>query len=118
MGNGPCRRTGKPGQFVSYFEVEVTEVYANAEGCGGLYLGASVQSAEQVLEHPRREYDGWLVGGKRSAIVNIRGNHGKLFSAIRPVAKTGEQIPLDAQWNSEVLRIGDRVGVLMMLKRE
>lgn len=118
MGNGPCRRTGKPGQFVSYFEVEITEVYANAEGCGGLYLGAAVQSADQVLEHPRKEFDGWLVGGKRQAIVHIRGAHGKLYSAIRPVAKSGEVKALDSQWNSEVLRAGDRVGVVLMLKRE
>jgi hypothetical protein len=118
MGNGPCRRTGKPGKFVSYFEVEITEVYANAEGCGGLYLGASVQSAEQVLEHPRKEFDGWLIGGKRAAFVQIRGAHGKQFSAIRPSSKAAEIIPLEAAWNAEVLRAGDRVGVLMTLKRE
>eukprot|EP00746_Dinoflagellata_sp_MGD_P073539 gnl/MRDRNA2_/MRDRNA2_29827_c0_seq1.p1 gnl/MRDRNA2_/MRDRNA2_29827_c0~~gnl/MRDRNA2_/MRDRNA2_29827_c0_seq1.p1 ORF type:complete len:542 (-),score=131.39 gnl/MRDRNA2_/MRDRNA2_29827_c0_seq1:123-1748(-) len=118
MGNGPCRRTGKPGKFVSYFEIEITEVYANAEGCGGLYLGASVQSAEQVLEHPRKEFDGWLIGGKRSAFVQIRGAHGKLFSNIRPASKASEIIPMEAAWNSEVLRVGDRVGALMMLKRE
>lgn len=118
MGNGPCRRTGKPGKFVSYFEIEITEVYANAEGCGGLYLGASVQSAEQVLEHPRKEFDGWMVGGRRSAFVQVRGAHGKLFSAIRPASKACEIIPMEAAWNSEVLRVGDRVGCLMTLKRE
>jgi len=118
IGDGPCRRTGKPGSFVSYFEIEITEVYANAEGCGGLYVGASCQSAAQVLEHPRKEYDAWLVGGKRQALVQIRSGAGKLFSVIRPGSQAPEIKTLDAQWNSEPLRVGDRVGVVMMLKRD
>lgn len=118
VGNGPSRRTGKPGSFVSYFEIELTEVYANAEGCGGLYLGATCQSAEQILEHPRKEYDSWMVGGKRQAIITCRGPSGKLFSLIHPGAKASEIQALDAQWNSEVLRVGDRVGLVMQIKRD
>lgn len=121
VGNGPCRRTGKPGKFFSYFEVEITEVYGNAEGSGGFYIGASVQSAEQILEHPRKEFDGWLMGGKKNGgMVHIRGAHGKLFSVIRPGQKAGEVIPMNMSggWNSEALRVGDRVGLAMMLKRD
>jgi len=103
---------------MSYFEVEITEVYNNPECCGGLYLGASCQSAEQILEHPRNEYDGWLVGGKKQAILSIRGAEGDLSSIIQPAAKASEMRSLDGQWDAEVLKVGDRVGLAMVIKRQ
>jgi hypothetical protein len=121
IGDGPCRRTANLSsisKYVSYFEVELTEAYANTEGCGGLYVGASCQSAEQVLEHPLHEYDGWLVGGKRQALLHIRRPTGNSFSSILPAAEACEVRSLDSEWNSEEVKVGDRVGVLMMIKRQ
>jgi len=36
---------------------------------GGLYVGVSLQNGEEISEHPRKEFDGWLVGGHGKALI-------------------------------------------------
>lgn len=76
IADGPCRRFGTAGTFASYFEVEINEISAAARGVGGLYLGVTIQSAEEVLDHPRREFDGWLIGGASKALIYRAGTEG------------------------------------------
>lgn len=69
--------------------VKVDEISAAPAGSGGLYVGMSLQSGEarvsaiswnfrwcrhqtliclkEIAKHPRKEFDGWLVGGNRKA---------------------------------------------------
>jgi hypothetical protein len=69
VGDGPCRRFGTPGSWSSYFEIEVDEICAAPAGAGGLYVGVSLQNAPEIANHPRKEFDGWLVGGHKKALV-------------------------------------------------
>ncbi|OLP87017.1 Mitochondrial phosphate carrier protein [Symbiodinium microadriaticum] len=69
VGDGPCRHFGTPGCFSSYYEIEVDEVTASPAGAGGLFLGVSLQSGEEIANHPRKEFDGWLVGGSGKALT-------------------------------------------------
>lgn len=46
---------------------EVDEISAAPAGSGGFYVGMSLQSGEEIARHPRKEFDGWLVGGNRKA---------------------------------------------------
>eukprot|EP00913_Durusdinium_trenchii_P016665 g15664.t1 len=69
VGDGPCRHFGTPGCFSSYYELEVDEITAAPAGSGGLYVGMSLQSGEEIANHPRKEFDGWLLGGNRKAIT-------------------------------------------------
>mmetsp|Transcript_99160 Transcript_99160/g.175783 ORF Transcript_99160/g.175783 Transcript_99160/m.175783 type:complete len:578 (-) Transcript_99160:88-1821(-) len=68
-GDGPCRRFGTPGVFSSYFEVEIDEICAAPAGAGGLYVGVSLQSGDEIHKHPRHEFDGWLLGGAGKALI-------------------------------------------------
>jgi len=69
VADGPCRRFGTPGMFSSYYEIEVEEICAAPAGAGGLYVGVTLQSGEEVAAHPRHEFDGWLVGGPSKALI-------------------------------------------------
>eukprot|EP00747_Dinoflagellata_sp_TGD_P028340 gnl/TRDRNA2_/TRDRNA2_133206_c0_seq1.p1 gnl/TRDRNA2_/TRDRNA2_133206_c0~~gnl/TRDRNA2_/TRDRNA2_133206_c0_seq1.p1 ORF type:complete len:589 (+),score=140.15 gnl/TRDRNA2_/TRDRNA2_133206_c0_seq1:87-1853(+) len=69
VADGPCRRFGTPGQFSSYFEIEVEEVIKVPHGTGGLYIGVSVQKPEEIADHPKHEFDGWLMGGNSKALI-------------------------------------------------
>lgn len=69
VGDGPCRRFGTPGCWASYFELEIDEICAAPEGSGGLYVGVSLQNGEEIESHPRKEFDGWLVGGASKALI-------------------------------------------------
>ncbi|CAJ1392507.1 unnamed protein product [Effrenium voratum] len=148
VGDGPCRHFGTPGCFSSYYELEVDEVTAAPSGAGGLYVGVSLQSGEEISTHPRREFDGWMVGGNRKAMT-VRASCGHeamdaeklpdtfapgaderdvrearkalrlLRAALPPLAKgKAEEVELRDSWSSEGLRMGDRVGVLFRCNRE
>lgn len=147
IGDGPCRHFGTPGCFSSYYELEVDEITAAPAGSGGLYVGMSLQSGEEITKHPRREFDGWLVGGNRKAMT-VRASCGPdttdeklpdtfapsaderdlgdarralklLRTALPPLAKgKAEEVELRDSWSSEGLRMGDRVGVLFRCNRE
>eukprot|EP00434_Breviolum_minutum_P025550 symbB.v1.2.022576.t1/scaffold1978.1/size96278/5 len=131
IGDGPCRHFGTPGCFSSYYELEVDEISAAPAGSGGLYVGMSLQSGEEIAKHPRKEFDGWLVGGNRKAMT-LRASSGPeaaddklpdtfaptaderdmrdarralklLRSALPPVAKgKAEEVELRDSWSSEV----------------
>jgi len=76
VGDGPCRRFGTPGQWSSYFEVQLDEVCAAPESAGGLYVGIALQSAQEIAAHPKHEFDGWLIGGHAKALVCRAGTGG------------------------------------------
>lgn len=69
LGDGPCRRFGTPGSWSSYYEIEIDEVCAAPPGSGGLYVGVCLQNGEELAAHPRKEFDGWLVGGNGKALI-------------------------------------------------
>merc|ERR1711976_752007 len=54
LADGPCRRFGTPGHWASYYEVQVEEISHAPAGAGGLYVGFTLQSPDEVNEHPRR----------------------------------------------------------------
>lgn len=147
VGDGPCRHFGTPGCFSSYYELEVDEITAAPAGSGGLYVGMSLQSGEEIANHPRKEFDGWLLGGNRKAItVRASGSQPSadeklpdtfapsaderdvrdarkalklLRAALPPLAKgKAEEVELRDNWTSEGLRMCDRVGVLFRCNRE
>jgi len=148
VADGPCRRFGTPGSNVSYYEMEVEEVKTVPEGMGGLWVGVSLQSAEEIAQHPSKEFDGWLVGGASKALVcragtppdlpvdpdkipetfapgasdgsalgNVHEAIGLLRKALPPRLK-GEMREFGSMWNSQVLRRGDRIGVLWRCNRD
>jgi len=146
VANGPCRRFGSPGQWVSYYEIDVDEIRSAPQGSGGLFAGVTIQSGEEILAHPQREFDGWLVGGKVKALICRAGLGGdeppdpeKLPATWMPGAATetaaesvreavdllrlalpprarGEIREVDSNWASEELTMGDRIGVLFKCK--
>lgn len=148
VGDGPCRHFGTPGCFSSYYEIEVDEVTASPAGAAGLFLGVSLQSGEEIANHPRKEFDGWLVGGSGKALTlrascaaepidaeklpdtfaptsderslrDARKALKLLRAALPPLAKGKvEEVELRDSWSSEALRMGDRVGVLFRCNRE
>lgn len=69
VADGPCRRFGTAGSFSSYFEIQIDEICAAPAGAGGLYVGVTLQSGDEINEHPRKEFDGWLVGGPGKALI-------------------------------------------------
>eukprot|EP00929_Paragymnodinium_shiwhaense_P047441 TRINITY_DN24065_c0_g1_i1.p1 TRINITY_DN24065_c0_g1~~TRINITY_DN24065_c0_g1_i1.p1 ORF type:complete len:584 (+),score=207.80 TRINITY_DN24065_c0_g1_i1:170-1921(+) len=73
LADGPSRRFGTPGSFQSYFEIEVDEIVAAPEGAGGIFVGFSLQSAAEVAAHPKKEFDGWMMGGNAKALVTRQG---------------------------------------------
>jgi hypothetical protein len=145
--DGPCRRFGSSGAFASYFEVEVDEVCSAPKGAGGFYVGFSIQSADEIARHPKKEFDGWLMGGDSKALVCRAGIDGTDFdphaipdtfqpggvptgavdaaadamSILRhalPPKPKGEVRSISSQWQSQALQMGDRVGVLLRLLRD
>lgn len=73
LADGPSRRFGTPGSFSSYFEIEVDEICSAPQGAGGLFVGFSLSSAAEVAAHPKKEFDGWLMGGNAKALVMRAG---------------------------------------------
>jgi len=69
VSDGPARRFGTPGYWSSYFEIEIDEISSAAKGTGGLYVGFALQSACEICDHPRHEFDGWLMGGSSKALI-------------------------------------------------
>lgn len=94
VGDGPCRRFGTPGSFASYFEIEIDAVQKAPEGAGGLYVGFSLQNNEEIKEHPKMEFDGWLIGGSGKAVITraspnqkaVGDEDMKPLSSIQPAA--------------------------------
>lgn len=78
VGDGPCRRFGTPGQFSSYYEVEIDEINAAPAGTGGIFVGVSLQSGQEIADHPKHEFDGWFVGGAAKALVCRASTAGNL----------------------------------------
>lgn len=74
VADGPARRFGTPGIWSSYFEIELDEVCGAPEGAGGIYVGMSLQSGEEIASHPKKEFDGWLMGGPMKALVCRAGS--------------------------------------------
>lgn len=146
VADGPCRRFGTPGSFSSYFELEVDEVCVAPAGVGGVYVGITIQSGEEIGSHPRKEFDGWLIGGHGKALIcrasanEIEEGDSKLPATFAPGASPGaieaaeealrllrQALPprpkgevreVESVWNSEGLRMGDRIGVLFRCHRD
>lgn len=143
VGDGHCRRFGTPGQFSSYFEIEVDEMTAVLAGAGGLYVGMSLQSAEEIARRPQHDFDGWLLGGTAKAI-SCRAASGdapvpddvtpdtlavtdlsksqslealKLLRSAMPPRAKSEWKEADCNWHSEAIHTGDRIGVLLRFNR-
>jgi len=145
VADGPCRRFGTPGCFSSYYEVEVDEMKAVPDGMGGLWVGFALQSSDEIAAHRTREFDGWLVGGYSKAMVCRAGTDPdmpvdklpatfapgvmqdssvpnvkmamELLRKALPPRLSGEMREFGSNWNSQTLRIGDRVGVLWRSNR-
>lgn len=146
VGDGPCRHFGTPGSFSSYFEIEIDEVKPAPAGSGGLYVGVSIQSGEEIARHPHKEFDGWLIGGHSKALIcragmahetidaeklpdtfaSVSDDRGKraakdALNALRqalPPRKKGEVREVESVWKADELRMGDRVGVLFRCNRD
>lgn len=147
VADGPCRRFGTPGQWASYFEVQVNEICAAPESAGGLYVGVSIQSGEEIATHARQEFDGWLVGGMSKALICRRGIADaqgpeknvlpdtwkqaagpdasdsaeagvQLLHAALPPRPRGEVREVKSMWPSQTLSVGDKVGVLFRCNRD
>jgi len=113
VGDGPCRRFGTPGAFASYFEIEIDAVQKAPEGAGGLYVGFSLQNRDEIKEHPKMEFDGWLIGGAGKAVITRAGPYEradgsddlKPLASIQPAA-FGSDISQDsAKKSSEALQM-------------
>jgi len=147
VADGPCRRFGTPSQYSSYYELEMREVKAVPDGMGGLYVGVSLQSSEEIAKHPQKEFDGWLMGGNCKALVcragtppdmpvdpnrvpgtfasgisdgttgDIQEAMALLRKALPPRPK-GEMRDFGSSWDSQNLRPGDRIGVLFRCNRD
>lgn len=147
VADGPCRRFGTPGMYSSYFEVELTEAKTVPDGMGGFYVGMSLQSSEEIAAHPQKEFDGWLLGGGSKALVcragtppdlpvdpnkvpgtfapgasegtlgNVKDAMSMLRKALPPREK-GEMREFGSSWNSQHLKVGDRIGVLFRCNRD
>eukprot|EP00928_Gymnodinium_smaydae_P052946 TRINITY_DN37062_c1_g1_i1.p1 TRINITY_DN37062_c1_g1~~TRINITY_DN37062_c1_g1_i1.p1 ORF type:complete len:629 (+),score=153.88 TRINITY_DN37062_c1_g1_i1:98-1888(+) len=94
VASGPCRRFGTPGQFSSYYEVEIEEIRSAPPGAGGMYLGFSLQSAEEILAHPKNEFDGWLLGGHLKALICRRSD----FTPVETEAPADQK-----EWEKKVI---------------
>jgi hypothetical protein len=112
VGDGPCRRFGTPGSFASYFEIEIDAIQKAPEGAGGLYVGFSLQNNDEIKEHPKMEFDGWLIGGSGKAVITraspyqrADGDDLKPLTSIQPAA-FGSDISQDsAKKASEALQM-------------
>mmetsp|Transcript_10427 Transcript_10427/g.29005 ORF Transcript_10427/g.29005 Transcript_10427/m.29005 type:complete len:587 (-) Transcript_10427:115-1875(-) len=147
IADGPCKRFGKPGNWSSYFELEVEEIAPAPAGAGGLYVGMSIHNAEEIKNHPRHEFDGWLMGGPLKALICRMGTANipepdpesvpatwapgmeaseTAFEAVKefvdnlriaiPHKPKAEVREIDSCWESEILNIGDKIGVLFRCK--
>lgn len=111
VGDGPCRRFGTPGAWSSYFEVEIDEICAAPSGSGGLYVGVSLQNGEEIEGHPRKEFDGWLVGGHEKALIcraaapDAGGEILKPLSSLQPAAFGSDISSSAAQKAAEALKM-------------
>lgn len=76
VAEGPCRRFGTPGEFASYYEVEIDEIRASQGSIGGIFVGVSIQSGNEIAKHPKHEFDGWLLGGNGKALIVRAGPGG------------------------------------------
>jgi hypothetical protein len=120
VADGPCRRFGTPGSFSSYFEIEVDDVQKAPEGAGGLYVGFSLQNGEEIFGHPRKEFDGWLIGGAGKALITraspyerADGEEIKPLSSIQPAAfgsDITENSAKKAQEALQMLRVAMKPG--------
>eukprot|EP00927_Polykrikos_kofoidii_P042132 TRINITY_DN35997_c0_g2_i1.p1 TRINITY_DN35997_c0_g2~~TRINITY_DN35997_c0_g2_i1.p1 ORF type:complete len:580 (+),score=133.62 TRINITY_DN35997_c0_g2_i1:83-1822(+) len=141
--DGPARRFGTPGIWSTYFEVEVDEIVPAPPGSGGLYVGVSLQNGEEIANHPKKEFDGWLVGGACKALVCRAGSEHlppvdeenlpvpstftagcdtgaievsmksvRLLYGAMPRKMKGDVREVSASWDTQELRMGDRLGVL------
>lgn len=145
VGDGPCRHFGTPGCFNSYFELEIEEVCAAPAGSGGLFVGVAIQSGQEITGHPKKEFDGWMMGGNSKALIcragsghmtdmdklpdtfapgaderslNAAKEAVKALRAALPRRVAGEVKEVESVWKSEGLRMGDRVGVLFRCNRD
>jgi len=109
VGDGPCRRFGTPGAWSSYFEIEIDEICAAPAGSGGLYVGVSLQNGEEIADHPRKEFDGWLVGGSGKALIcraaYDKGDELPPLSALQPAAFGSDIESSAAQKSSEAIKM-------------
>lgn len=146
VGDGPCRHFGTPGCFSSYFEIQLDEIKPAPAGAGGLYVGVSIQSGDEIASHPHREFDGWLIGGHSKALICRAGMAHETLDAEKipdtfahaaddrakraakdalcalrqalPPRKKGEVREVESVWKADELRMGDRVGVLFRCNRD
>jgi len=145
VADGPCRRFGTHGLWSSYYEVLIDEICAAPETAGGLYVGVAIQTGEEIAAHPRREFDGWLIGGPGKALICRAGYAGgqepgsmpaswaqaagsdasataeramELLRAALPPRPKGEMREVRSMWQSQKLTKGDKVGVLFRCNRE
>eukprot|EP00933_Yihiella_yeosuensis_P048979 TRINITY_DN4549_c0_g1_i1.p1 TRINITY_DN4549_c0_g1~~TRINITY_DN4549_c0_g1_i1.p1 ORF type:complete len:579 (-),score=139.96 TRINITY_DN4549_c0_g1_i1:115-1851(-) len=146
VGDGPTRHYGTPGCFSSYFEIEIEEISMAPSGAGGLFVGMSLQSAQEIANHPKKEFDGWLIGGNSKALICRASSYAEddtedripdtfgvdasetarktamkavymLRQAMPPKTK-GEVREVESVWRAQDLRMKDRVGVLFRCGRE
>jgi hypothetical protein len=109
VGDGPCRRFGTPGTWSSYFEIEMDEICKADAGSGGIYVGVSLQSGEEIAAHPKREFDGWLVGGSGKALI-CRASSDKSTddlpppSALQPAAFASDSASSATQKSAEAIK--------------
>merc|ERR1712232_10645 len=105
----------------------------------------ALQSGEEIVAHPRREFDAWLLGGNNKALICRAGkgegdfpevpatfSYGvesgdteeeiraavELLRAALPPRTKGEVREIPAGWTSQNLRMGDRIGVLIRFHRD
>jgi len=111
-------------------------------------VGVSLQNGEEIAEHPGKEFDGWLVGGRGKALIcraaapetdvpppsalqpaafgsDVSSSAAQKSAealvklrAAMPPKPKGEVRELDSTWNSDSLRPPDRVGVLFKCHRD
>lgn len=107
--DGPCRRFGTSGSWSSYFEIEIDAVNDAPKGSGGIYVGFSLQSGDEIIKHKKNEFDGWLMGGPGKALFCRMGAAGM-------AVVEGNYIPAT---HAVGLEIGDEktvAGAVAMLK--
>jgi len=111
VADGPCRRFGTPGTWSSYYEVEIDEVCAASPGSGGIYVGICLQNGEEIADHPRKEFDGWLVGGHAKALICRAGIADRGYddlpppSALQPAAFGSDVSSSAAQQAAQALQM-------------
>mmetsp|Transcript_85578 Transcript_85578/g.242652 ORF Transcript_85578/g.242652 Transcript_85578/m.242652 type:complete len:585 (-) Transcript_85578:245-1999(-) len=112
VADGPCRRFGEPGNWATYYELEMDEVCGAPRGSGGLYAGVAIQNGDEIAAHPHHEFDGWLIGGPVKALICRAGSAGtdepdpdKLPATWAPGAEATETAAESVRDNVEMLRV-------------